>query len=99
MSGIDVGDLVVCISNPTGSDEEHTLWVEGEFIRVGASYRVLEACEFWDGGLGLLFEGDPGNVDDDSAWDIVHFRKIESADEQFTEQIRACRPIRQREPA
>lgn len=91
MGGINPGDLVVCVAHDDGPPPR---W----YPQIGGVYRV--AAIYPNGAWGPVIDlcEDP-YPDPEWAWAMENFRKIDKADESFTETVRACRPVRQREPA
>jgi hypothetical protein len=96
MTDIKRGDLVVCIdAKPDLVDPLAHLLIEGRHYRVACVGPRTN-----DGIYALTAHDWPSNTPGKGwAFAIRRFRKIDKADEKFTEQVRACRPIKQREPA
>lgn len=93
MNDIRAGDVVVCINDEPcrcGCNEPVS-------VRRGTLYRVIHVC--WDdqqvivtlAGVNHKTQCHP----EGEGICIDRFRKIDPADEGFTEIIRACRPIKQ----
>jgi len=94
-----VGDVVVCVrDNPCPHYRTTTR------VQKGAIYRIVEACLFTDKSTGfqafaVLLDRDNPVKDGIEGWSHHdRFRKITAADEQFTAQIRACRPAHRKSP-
>ena len=84
MSGIGPGDVVVCvdagmITCAHGVIHLGMLARHGEVLRVG-SITWSAPCR-----CPSIRDGDRGGI-------VARFRKIDAADEQFAEQMRACKP-------
>lgn len=82
------GDAVVCVDITTPNNAGETL--AASFLRLGACYRVaavfnISGCS----GLALIGVTTKGKL----GFHAFRFRKIDKADEKFTEIIRDCRPI------
>jgi hypothetical protein len=90
VSDIQAGDLVECVN-----DRSHFPPDPLFNPSLGAVYRVAEIFPS-DDGVDLCEDPSP---DPEWTWPIEMFRKIDKADEQFTETVRACRPIKTREDA
>lgn len=94
MSGtFSVGDVVVCVDL---SRKYRTAPVR---LRLGAIYKVA-ATDFsrFDGEQALVLHGLPklaGTV----GFRAFRFRHLPKADDAFTAEMRACRPVRESEPA
>lgn len=85
---IGVGDIVVCI------------WASSPSIALGAVDRVVEVYEGRSAldpehlGLGVVLAQHTPR-DGCTGFDIRRFRKIDKADDSFTEQMRQLRPTRE----
>ncbi len=97
------GDLVVCVDDGPGRAGP-ALGVPS-FLRKGLIYRVSKM-----NAPGVPLDGmrpaswhvvllDTASAFPNLGYRAERFRKIDKADEQFTAQIRACKPVKQREPA
>lgn len=92
MIDIQAGDVVVCADDdwfdPIPQDPRR-----GDVLRV----ECVEWGEFDCGGEGVAlgFVGKPTHI----TWAAFRFRKVKPATEDFTTQIKAIRPIKQREEA
>ena len=64
----------------------------------GMPVRVANVVGPVGGEMGLVIPGWPSNHPT-RAWSHLPFRKIEAPKSELSERIRACRPIREREPA
>lgn len=90
------GDVVVCVDASTRTGPRH---VDVCFrLEQGRHYRLSWVGEFTDGDVAVELVEDPDD-DWDLAWEGNRFRKIDAADEQFTRQMRAIRPVREQVPA
>jgi hypothetical protein len=92
MSDIGPGDLVVCVdAKPDRIDPLAHLLTEGRVYRVHrAGSRVP------DGVPSVAFRALPSNVPGMGwAFNVIRFRKIDAADEQFTRTVRACKPCKE----
>lgn len=81
-----VGDVVVCIAIPQGS-------IKGEWEpKIGGIYKVydLYLCPT-DDSLLIALEQDPER-DGPGAFEANAFRKLPPASDEFTLQMRACKP-------
>lgn len=93
MSGpFSPGDVVVCTKSDWRSFYDNTAAPSGKSPVQRGVYRVASVgCDhgiIWVSLDGLEYR-----------WDASFFRKIPPADEQFTEQMRALKPIREGVPA
>jgi hypothetical protein len=90
------GDVVVCVDVGNVPGDSGCLPIRA--IRVGGTYRVRSTFIDFEGDLCVTLVG---ITSDTRFGGYFHgrFRKIDPADEQFVQQVRACRPIKQREPA
>ena len=94
----DVGDLVVCVDDRTSRGSPH---VE---VRKGRAYRVAfynAKSDYHD-----IFGHDCGKVhlaevacDNRHGFAAARFRKIDAPDTEVSRLIRACKPVRQGQPA
>jgi hypothetical protein len=93
MSAIAPGDLVVCVNaDPIDCGmSEHT----GNNIRVGQVRRVAFVDRVPICGCPGIFWGSDKRSQGALA---CRLRKLDKADEQFTETVRACRPIKRLAP-
>lgn len=80
---IKAGDVVVCVDAALAPE-----------LREFSAYRTAAVCRH-DDGLGLqLFSVTPvSTMREHCCFKIERFRKIDAADEQFTREMRACRPV------
>lgn len=96
---IRAGDVVVCVddSPPREGYFIRRGWTVFPF-RLGKLYRVRAIAPCETRALGLLFAGLVIGYYDRSGTEIVahprRFRKLRRADEPFTREVRACRPIK-----
>lgn len=85
-----------CINNkPDKEDPLADLLVEGRV------YRIATAGIRYDGARAIAFRCLP-TLEDPSkgyAFTTKRFRRLLQADDTFTAKIRACRPVRESEPA
>lgn len=89
-SDIRSGDVVICVddrANLGGKISDR----QSQYIKASRYYRVI--------GIGFTKRGPGFSLQDvkspaDGFWYEARFRKIPPADEQFTQQMRACRPVR-----
>lgn len=99
MSEIQAGDVVVCVD--TSERPLHPLVIRTGARRhlvLGRTYRVTR---MWRGVSGLWFvrlAGFPHGTST-SGCDLCRFRKVEAPDTEISRRIRACKPIKQTEPA
>lgn len=94
MSGdFEVGDVVVRVAvvGPAIKDPEC------EPPPIGSYHTVADVVP-WGRKLGLRIPGWPSSHPT-GCWGTRGFRKLPKADESFTQQIRACKPQRNRVPA
>jgi len=86
------GDIAVCVDvQPRGRDPRDVIALRQ--LKLGGMYRVTSVV--WD--MGLTLEGiDHGHAD---GWAIDRFKRLPGASKRFTARIRACRPVKQEEPA
>lgn len=87
MIDIQAGDVVVCVDDD---------WIEPipADPKRGDVLRVTDVDDD-EKGLFFAFAGKP----QDTAWAAHRFRKVRPATDRFTTQIKAIRPIKQREEA
>jgi hypothetical protein len=93
MSGFRPGDVVVCVDD-MGCP---TLGTRCPYAKNGI-YRVTEVKS----GVNLAGEPATGLKTTHYAlsyWNVTQFRHLPKADEQFTADMRACKPARVGEPA
>lgn len=90
MNNFQVGDVVVCVdATPRGrSPYGDSL----QRLKVRSLYRVMQALIDNYGDAAVLLES-PRSSHPDGIWQANRFRKVKTADEQFTAQIRACKPV------
>lgn len=86
---------VVCVIN-----DSPARWHEpkGECLTVGDVFRVARFVRGMPFGPAfprsfIVRVGDSKGI---LGWDAYRFRKIDAADEQFTAQVRACKPVKVR---
>lgn len=88
----DVGDLVVCVDAGTAGQSG----LVATELKTGQHYRVAEVYEYNDGpGVnldGVFTERGRGFY----AW---RFRKVDAPDTEVSRLIRACKPVREGQPA
>lgn len=95
MSGIGPGDLVTWDGSACcecADELESAPEIDGAIV-IGRAYQVVRVCHdpsYATSGIWLVGQDPDGMC-------ICGFRKIDKADDQFSETIRACRPIRERE--
>ena len=95
MSDIQPGDAVVCVDAEFSTCAYHNL---DRFVAdpnpqmVGRHYTVGRLAASSPDCAGLIFL-----VGHHGAWCVGCFRKIDKADEKFSEAVRAYRPIKRRE--
>ena len=89
----NVGDVVVCFREPSG-------WIASDWEPKVGSFYSIAGIDVDTTGVAIIdLREDPSCFSDDGAWEAAAFRKLPRADEQFTEQMRACKPVRVSEPA
>jgi len=79
-----VGDVVVCVLSGPTIEQGEIHRIEG--FRVGSELSMLGVSE-----LGLFLKGKRSRTVKGS-YDARRFQKLPRADEEFTRQIRACKP-------
>lgn len=99
MSDFAPGDVVVCVdAGDLGVGSRNVgLLSEGRLYRVA---RVTPPYPWSSGDFcyGVVVEG-VRSYNFDGSFHPRRFRKIRPASDQFTRQIRACKPIKEKEPA
>lgn len=90
------GDLVVCV------DVGEIIFAGfihegGDRLVFGRAYRCVWLRDIE--GFPACGLAEVRSKDRTGGFLALRFRKIDKADEQFTAQIRACKPVKQREPA
>lgn len=89
---IGPGDLVVCVDDLGYLPPEIWNPVLGHYYRIAEVFEsVRDNPQFC--GIGVELCEDPA-PDPEFGWPIEMFRKIDKTDEEFTETIRACKPIK-----
>jgi hypothetical protein len=89
-----VGDVVVCVCDRSPTCIGRSL---SEQLRQGVLYRITATLLAAD-GLSVLVNGEAPHTCachiGEAGWHPDRFRKLPRADEEFTRQIRACKPQR-----
>lgn len=93
MSGIGPGDVVVCVAGSCGGVHTPSPGDRSR-LTIGRVYTVTRVIlPRWAGGCkGGVHLAEIYN-DLESGFCIGRFRKIDRADEEFIETVRACKPI------
>jgi hypothetical protein len=88
------GDLALCLGKDAACDE---CGAENRAPAIGRIYRVASVSmePHWR-HQGLALAGVPMGTSISGLWCACGFRKIRPAEESFTEQVRACKPIKHR---
>lgn len=94
MIDIQAGDVVVCVD----AGECACGCSFRSPLKVGALYRVTAIVPDEYGIIGLTLREVP-TPGTHTGFDVAFFRKIRPATKKFTTQIKAIRPIKQREEA
>lgn len=100
MSDIQPGDVVVCVdasSKPEWAAFYNDPFYASRLIAVGRYYYVEETSHCPRTGQVGLNIG-VALPDGDMFWESVRFRKIDASKTELSERIKACRPIKHREP-
>ena len=93
----NVGDLVVCVDDQmSGGVREAT---HPDFIRAGRHYRISRVGKR-KGEWGVQLLGDPNMIAwPNCGWKADRFRKIDAPDTEVLRLIRACKHVREGQPA
>ena len=98
MADFKPGDVVVAVGVPADDPKWNDCRTVSEGQPRNGAIVSVEAVVFFSGECGLVVAGYPSRHPT-RAWHHSCFRHLPKADEQFTAQMRACRPLREGQPA